>query len=609
MVSPVVINKLRRVVFSKKEPDSTVVLWGKPEGNSYAFFAYTNGSWQPLQTSGGGGGESYAPVLIKIGEEVYAAVDGTIELPEYPTSLPASDVKPWAKANSKPSYDYSEINNTPGSLPASDVPEWAKAESKPQYNYSEIQNTPSSLPASDVPSWAKQPNKPSYNYSEINNTPTIPDVSSFITKSVNDLANYYLKSETYTKGEVEGLIAAISQFHYEIAESTSAVTNPANNVLYLIGPTGSGSDKYEEYVYPNSTAGWTKIGDTSIDLSGYVTTGALNTALNAYTTTTDLNTLLGDKVDKVSGKGLSTEDYTTAEKNKLGGIAEGAEVNKIDKIKIGNTEQTINNKVVELPAYPTTLPASDVPNWAKQQNKPSYDYSEISNTPSSLPASDVPSWAKQSDPPSTDLDVSTTSGTVTTLTCVVGKYHKITSTVNTLAVTLPSISGDKTKSILLRFTTGSTPNITFTANDSKTIKYYNGYNIEANCEYEFNILYDGSGWVIAVSEIGGQSTSPEVDVETFSGASLTAALNKYYDASADVGTLAVTLPAVGGSKTKSIMMHFTTTSSPNITFTSADNKTISYYSTYAIEASKEYEISIVFNGTKWIIASAEIATS
>lgn len=42
---------------------------------------------------------------------------------------------------------------------------------------------------------------------------------------------------------------------------------------------------------------------------------------------TDLTTLVGNKVDKVSGKGLSTNDYTTAEKNKLEGIAAGAEVN------------------------------------------------------------------------------------------------------------------------------------------------------------------------------------------------------------------------------------------------------------------------------------------
>ena len=36
---------------------------------------------------------------------------------------------------------------------------------------------------------------------------------------------------------------------------------------------------------------------------------------------------IGGKVDKVDGKGLSTEDYTTIEKTKLSGIAEGAEVN------------------------------------------------------------------------------------------------------------------------------------------------------------------------------------------------------------------------------------------------------------------------------------------
>ena len=40
-----------------------------------------------------------------------------------------------------------------------------------------------------------------------------------------------------------------------------------------------------------------------------------------------INTALGGKVDKVTGKGLSTNDYTTAEKNKLAGIASGAQVN------------------------------------------------------------------------------------------------------------------------------------------------------------------------------------------------------------------------------------------------------------------------------------------
>ncbi|MEI6565275.1 MAG: hypothetical protein WCR20_01250, partial [Verrucomicrobiota bacterium] len=46
---------------------------------------------------------------------------------------------------------------------------------------------------------------------------------------------------------------------------------------------------------------------------------------------------ISGKVDKVAGKGLSTEDYSTADKNKLGGIEAGAQVNqdisgKVDKV-------------------------------------------------------------------------------------------------------------------------------------------------------------------------------------------------------------------------------------------------------------------------------------
>lgn len=128
-----------------------------------------------------------------------------------------------------------------------------------------------------------------------------PDLSQFITKSVNDLVNYYTKSQTYTQTEVNNLIGAIQQFHYEIYASRQDVVSPANNVLYLIGPTGSGTDKYEEYVYDSTKQEpWVKIGDTSIDLSGYVTTTALNTALAAYTTSADLATLLAAKQDTIA---------------------------------------------------------------------------------------------------------------------------------------------------------------------------------------------------------------------------------------------------------------------------------------------------------------------
>lgn len=55
--------------------------------------------------------------------------------------------------------------------------------------------------------------------------------------------------------------------------------------------------------------------------------GARNTQLGNSTVQTELdllNTKIANKVDKTSGKQLSTEDFTTEEKTKLAGIAEGA---------------------------------------------------------------------------------------------------------------------------------------------------------------------------------------------------------------------------------------------------------------------------------------------
>ncbi|MCD7966864.1 MAG: hypothetical protein LUG90_14020 [Clostridiaceae bacterium] len=123
---------------------------------------------------------------------------------------------------------------------------------------------------------------------------------------------------------------------------------------------------------------------------------------------------VSNKVDKVSGKQLSTNDYTAAEKNKLSGIAPGAEVNVQSDWNVidENSDAYIKNK-------PTSMPASDVLAWAKAANKPAYSWSEITSKPStfapsahthaksqitdfpsSMPASDVAAWAKAAAKPS-----------------------------------------------------------------------------------------------------------------------------------------------------------------------------------------------------------------
>lgn len=57
-----------------------------------------------------------------------------------------------------------------------------------------------------------------------------------------------------------------------------------------------------------------------------------HTGEQAISTITGLQAAIDDKVVKVTGKGLSTNDYTTAEKTKLTGIAAGATANRADSL-------------------------------------------------------------------------------------------------------------------------------------------------------------------------------------------------------------------------------------------------------------------------------------
>lgn len=270
-------------------------------------------------------------------------------------------------------------------------------------------------------------------------------------------------SNYYTKTQVDSLIGAINQFHYEIYASLPS--SGQGNVLYLIGPTGSGADKYEEYVYANNS--WTKIGDTTLDLSGYMLSSSFtaanikntlgNTAVNrasadssgntitaTYATITALNGV-SDRVTTLEGRtnwdtyfGVDENGDIYVKKNgntarnfyswgavsagglSSGGGAEGASLaavwaslktnsddyanekinayhipigsglsvmnglivannaGTVTSVKVGAKTYNPTDGVVSLPAYPTTLPASDVFAWAKK---------------SSLAASDVPTLA------------------------------------------------------------------------------------------------------------------------------------------------------------------------------------------------------------------------
>lgn len=66
---------------------------------------------------------------------------------------------------------------------------------------------------------------------------------------------------------------------------------------------------------------------------------------------------LKNKVDKVTGKGLSTNDYTTVEKNKLAGIAEGANKTVVDSTFSTESTNPVENRVIKtaLDEFSTTV--------------------------------------------------------------------------------------------------------------------------------------------------------------------------------------------------------------------------------------------------------------
>lgn len=65
------------------------------------------------------------------------------------------------------------------------------------------------------------------------------------------------------------------------------------------------------------------------------------------------------KVDKVEGKGLSTNDYTTDEKTKLEGIAPDAQVNVIEIVKVNGVALTPTDKAVDVTVPTGALASKD----------------------------------------------------------------------------------------------------------------------------------------------------------------------------------------------------------------------------------------------------------
>lgn len=147
-----------------------------------------------------------------------------------------------------------------------------------------------------------------------------------VQKTVDDAINAFA-----TKVSNDGIVNTVKEFIDWVAEHGGEASAMAggiaqnktdiSNLAKLIGTLPSGATSTTIVAYIAEAIAALNIGD-------YAKTSAMNTAIaNAianYYNKTEINSLLAGYVTKDGSKVLSTNDYTTNEKNKLAGIATGA---------------------------------------------------------------------------------------------------------------------------------------------------------------------------------------------------------------------------------------------------------------------------------------------
>ena len=115
----------------------------------------------------------------------------------------------------------------------------------------------------------------------------------------------------------------------EQTDLKTALDGKKNLQSAVVSPTASGSALAFIDSISQDAQGVITATKKSVTTDSAPTTGSTNPVQSGGVASAigDLNQALGNKVDKVAGKGLSTEDYTTAEKTKLGALPDAATLN------------------------------------------------------------------------------------------------------------------------------------------------------------------------------------------------------------------------------------------------------------------------------------------
>lgn len=206
-----------------------------------------------------------------------------------------------------------------------------------------------------------------FDYNNTLNKPSINDVALVGNKTLDELgiqpAGDYITEipeEYITEEELEAKdyateafvmeqINNTEHFHREIVDALPLTGK--DNILYLVPKKGSDKDIYNEYIWTG--VDYEFMGTTAVDLTDYYQKN-------------EVDELLDNKVTKVSGKQLSTNDYTTAEKTKL------ASLENYD-------DSELRSKVDALHNYDDTAIKLDIQDLKKNVSTNEIDITSIEN--------------------------------------------------------------------------------------------------------------------------------------------------------------------------------------------------------------------------------------
>lgn len=188
--------------------------------------------------------------------------------------------------------------------------------------------------------------------SALSATSTNPVQNKIIKEALDDKVDVVsgkgLSTNDYTtaeKNKLEGIEAGANKTIVDAALS-DASSNPVENKAVKAAldnkvdvVTGKGLSTNDFTTELKTKLEGIEAGATKVTVDAALSTSSVNPVQNKV-----IKGALDTKVDVEEGKGLSTNDYSNADKSKLAGIAAGAQVNVIESIKINGTSATISGK-------------------------------------------------------------------------------------------------------------------------------------------------------------------------------------------------------------------------------------------------------------------------